>query len=215
MPPCLHLNTRMQQQPRRMRSPPRACMQRAARRQTSTCFCPRPQHLAVCHDEPPPPPHTHTQAPHWNYLYAGRDWTALEDYPGCRGLQQSPINVPSKTALARVPAAERSMFEFGTVAGAWANNSLTNNGHTVQLSLPAELSPPNASVSHSIDGSAEGHGKGQALRGREAAGRGRPSRCLLLKHTKLAATLHLAHLKHTRRDNHPPPLKTHTHTPRW
>jgi hypothetical protein len=44
-----------------------------------------------------------------------------------------------------VPAAERTMLQYGTVTAA-ANNTLTNNGHTVQLSIPAGFTPSNASV---------------------------------------------------------------------
>ena len=46
-----------------------------------------------------------------------------------------------------MPAAERSTFDYGVVAaGAFANGSLANNSHTVQLSLPAGFAPSNASV---------------------------------------------------------------------
>lgn len=63
------------------------------------------------------------------------------------GKMQSPINVPSSSALARVPPAERSTFDYGVVAaGSWANSSLFNNGHTVQLNIPAGFAPSNASA---------------------------------------------------------------------
>ncbi|GBF97659.1 carbonic anhydrase [Raphidocelis subcapitata] len=83
--------------------------------------------------------------PHWTYMYAGRDWTADEAYPACRAAQQSPINVPDDTALARVPASERSTFQYGIVNGA-NTGQLINNGHTVQLTIPAGFAPSNASL---------------------------------------------------------------------
>lgn len=53
---------------------------------------------------------------------------------------------PTPAALPRVPKAERSMFSYGSVAGIAAAGGLINNGHTVQLSIPAGYTPSNASV---------------------------------------------------------------------
>jgi len=50
-----------------------------------------------------------------------------------------------RAALPRVPASERSTFQYGVVSSA-SSGALVNNGHTVQLSIPAGFSPSNASV---------------------------------------------------------------------
>ncbi|KAI8472425.1 MAG: alpha carbonic anhydrase [Monoraphidium minutum] len=82
---------------------------------------------------------------HYSYQYNGRDWTTNEEFIGCRGAQQSPINIPDKQALARVPSGECSMFQFGSIAGI-SSGSLVNNGHTVRLTVPPGHTPSNASV---------------------------------------------------------------------
>jgi hypothetical protein len=52
---------------------------------------------------------------------------------------------PRPADLARVPASERSTFQYGVVNGA-NTGTLLNNGHTVQLTIPAGFAPANASV---------------------------------------------------------------------
>jgi len=70
--------------------------------------------------------------PHWSYHGHGgpAHWAELDPaFETCaKGLSQSPINI-SKTEKADLPALE---FSYGTAAP-----TIWNNGHTVQVNLPA------------------------------------------------------------------------------
>jgi hypothetical protein len=74
-------------------------------------------------------------APSLPRSYNGADWPNA--FPACAGPKQSPVYLPGagagKEALQR-PAA-RSTFSYGTLR----DGNITNNGHTLQVSLPPEL----------------------------------------------------------------------------
>jgi carbonic anhydrase len=63
------------------------------------------------------------------------DWPNTFD--GCRGNKQSPVLLPASGAAAKAlgqPDA-KSSFSYGTLSSA----KITNNGHTLQVSLPADF----------------------------------------------------------------------------
>ncbi|KAF6265507.1 alpha carbonic anhydrase [Scenedesmus sp. NREL 46B-D3] len=72
---------------------------------------------------------------HYTYSYNGQDWSS--DFPMCRGQKQSPVFLPSAGAAARelqAPAA-KATFSYGKVT----NPAIVNNGHTLQVVLPADF----------------------------------------------------------------------------
>lgn len=73
---------------------------------------------------------------HWGYegSHGVDEWA--HDFPQCDGKKQSPIDLDSKTAL---PANFKPLF-MGNYDTAEKPMKLTNNGHTVLLSLSSDLS---------------------------------------------------------------------------
>uniref|UniRef100_A0A383W3S8 Carbonic anhydrase n=1 Tax=Tetradesmus obliquus TaxID=3088 RepID=A0A383W3S8_TETOB len=72
---------------------------------------------------------------HYDYSYNGLDWPG--SFPQCRGKKQSPVMLPGTGAAAeglKAPAA-KSTFDYGTVT----NPIIINNGHTLQVPLPADF----------------------------------------------------------------------------
>lgn len=82
--------------------------------------------------------------PHWHYGYVGADWPA--NITACAGSAQSPINIPGHTAFSLVSAGAESRFDYGTLASDGSNIAVTNNGHTVVVTLPSTFRPVNATV---------------------------------------------------------------------
>eukprot|EP00879_Flechtneria_rotunda_P002963 GHRR01003180.1.p1 GENE.GHRR01003180.1~~GHRR01003180.1.p1 ORF type:complete len:336 (+),score=57.13 GHRR01003180.1:219-1226(+) len=80
---------------------------------------------------------------HYSYGYLGLDWP--EKFATCSGNHQSPIYISANTEFQRVKDADASQFNYGKLASTGDNIKILNNGHTVQVGLPADYKP-NATV---------------------------------------------------------------------
>eukprot|EP00878_Enallax_costatus_P016188 GHUV01016978.1.p1 GENE.GHUV01016978.1~~GHUV01016978.1.p1 ORF type:complete len:321 (+),score=87.31 GHUV01016978.1:404-1366(+) len=73
---------------------------------------------------------------YYDYSYNGMNW--VNDFQTCRGQKQSPILLPATGATAKglMSPPGKSMFSYGVLT----NPKVVNNGHTLQVSIPAGFS---------------------------------------------------------------------------
>lgn len=93
----------------------------------------------------PRQPH-HVNGTHWDYRSAGQDWSgtdaAGQPWTCLTGRQQSPVHVDPGAATALLPAQQIDWSGLAAVPSSGNNVQITNNGHTVMVTISAAAAAP-------------------------------------------------------------------------
>jgi hypothetical protein len=82
----------------------------------------------------------------WDYRSAGQDWAgtdaAGQPWVCLTGRSQSPVQVDPTAATALHPAQQVDWSGLGAVPSSGSNVQLTNNGHTIMVTISATAAAP-------------------------------------------------------------------------